>query len=63
MNHYIKHVTERVTSYMNLSPEEKQQRKLKQANERKERRHGQRSQYSHEWFGIVPFVVKTLFKK
>lgn len=63
MNHYIKHMTKQVTSYINLSPEDKRRRKKKLKLERKQRRNAHRSSYSNEWLGIVPFVFKTLFKK
>ncbi|WP_156290810.1 YqzE family protein [Oceanobacillus salinisoli] len=54
-NDYLKYVTEQVVSYLDLPTEERRKRKLEQ----KKAPGG----LSNRWFGVLPFVIKSLRKK
>ncbi|WP_085991917.1 YqzE family protein [Oceanobacillus senegalensis] len=53
-NDYIKFVTEQVVSYLDLPVEERKKRKSQQKEE---------TSISNRWFGVLPFVLKSLRKK
>lgn len=50
---YLKYVTEQVTTYVDLPKEKKKKKPDKKLT----------PYYSNRWFGIVPFSLKTYFKK
>lgn len=50
---YIKFLTAEMTTYINLPPHMKKERKLKRP----------RSLSSNQWFGVLPFMLKILFSK
>lgn len=54
-NDYIKYITGQVTTYLDMSTDEKKERRKKHKE----------SQYllSNRWLGMVPFAMKMLWKK
>lgn len=53
-NDFVKFITEQLVTYMHLPAEErKKRRKYKQES----------SGYTSKWFGIVPFAIRTMWKK
>lgn len=54
-NDYIKFLTEQITSYIDLDPQDRKQKRLK----RKEHR----SNSLDRWLGVLPLMVKIHMKK
>lgn len=52
---YLKYVTEQVTMHFDLPTEDK---KKKKHLEKKPQPY-----YSNHWFGVIPFSIKSYFKK
>jgi len=58
INEPIKNLTTQFVAYLNLTETEKHERKLAKRKETKER-----LTYSNKWFGMVPFVWRSMFKQ
>ncbi|WP_373892758.1 YqzE family protein [Virgibacillus natechei] len=54
-NDYVKFMTEQVVTYIDLPSEERKKRKVEQKNPP--------ATYSNRWLGILPFALKTIWKK
>ncbi|MEN1970573.1 YqzE family protein [Lentibacillus sp. N15] len=54
-NDYIKYVTEKVVAYMNAPSEHR--------HTQKEKNNKEENVYSNRWFGVLPFMVKSMIKK
>lgn len=54
-NDYVKYITEEITVYLDMSTDEKKER-------RKKHKQSQVT-LSNRWFGMVPFAMKMLWKK
>ncbi|GGC91566.1 YqzE family protein [Thalassobacillus devorans] len=52
-NDYVKYVTEEFVRYMNLTKEEKHNRKRQKIKQPKR----------NKWFGMLPFAMKMLFNR
>lgn len=50
---YLKYLTAEITTYMDLPAHRKKERKLN---------HSQPA-YINRWFGMLPFMIKILFKR
>lgn len=55
VSEYIKYLTQEVIAYVDSPAKERKLRKLETKTER--------PFYSNHWFGIVPFAIKSFFKK
>lgn len=54
-NDYVKFMTEQVVTYIDLPSEERKKRKVAQKKTP--------ATYSNRWLGILPFAIKTIWKK
>ena len=54
-NDYIKFLTQQVTSYIDLNPQERKQKRIN----RKE----SRSHFLERWLGVLPLMLKIHLKK
>lgn len=54
-NDYVKFVTEKMVTFINSTPEQRQAKKQKQEPEP--------NLYSNRWFGVLPFAFKIFRKK
>ena len=52
-NDYVKFLTEQLVTYMNKPKEARKKEKMKK----------EKSAYSNNWLGLLPFTIKLLFKK
>lgn len=53
-NDYIRFLTEEMMKYMNLSAEEKEERKQKKKTAQQ--------LYSNKWLGVIPFSIQSWYQ-
>lgn len=55
-NDYIKYMTEQFVTFIDTPQEERRRKRDEQHNEKFQA-------FSHRWFGILPFIIRFVFKK
>jgi len=55
-NDYVKYITEQLITYLNKTPEERQQAKVQNKKKKK-------NNFTNQWLGIFPMAFRLLVKK